>query len=134
MKVNAELILILREENSWSQDELAIASGLNLRTIQRIESEATISLQSKKAIASAFEIDVRDLDHKEQLTMKKYEYKTIELPFKFGIFKQGTPDIDEALNIEGADGWRLQQMVLPASSNMGQSEKMIAIFEREVVE
>ncbi|MFT7186645.1 MAG: transcriptional regulator with XRE-family HTH domain [Pseudohongiellaceae bacterium] len=133
MKVNAELILILREEKSWSQDELAIASGLNLRTIQRIESEATISLQSKKAIASAFDIDVRDLDKKEQPKMKKFEYKTIDLPFKFGIFKQGTPDIEEALNIEGADGWRLHQMVLPASSNMGQSERMIAIFERELV-
>jgi transcriptional regulator with XRE-family HTH domain len=133
MKVNAELILILREEKSWSQDELAIASGLNLRTIQRIESEATISLQSKKAIASAFDIDVRDLDKKEQPKMKKFEYKTIDLPFKFGIFKQGTPDIEEALNIEGANGWRLHQMVLPASSNMGQSERMIAIFERELV-
>jgi hypothetical protein len=66
--------------------------------------------------------------------MKKFEYKTIELPFKFGIFKQGTPDIDEALNIEGAEGWRLNQMVLTTSSNMGQSEKMIAILERELSE
>jgi transcriptional regulator with XRE-family HTH domain len=134
MKINAELILKMREEKSWSQDELAIASGLNLRTIQRIESEATASLQSKKAIASAFELDVRDLDYEEQLKVKKYEYKTIELPFKFGIFKQGTPDIDEALNAEGAEGWRLNQMVIPASSNMGQSEKMIAILERELIE
>ncbi|AOT11243.1 hypothetical protein S4054249_21240 [Pseudoalteromonas luteoviolacea] len=66
--------------------------------------------------------------------MTKYEYKTLELPFKFGIFKQGTPDIDEALNEEGKNGWRLKQMVLPASSNMGQSEKMIAILERELIE
>jgi len=134
MKVDAELILTLREEKSWSQEELAIASGLNLRTIQRIESEATASLQSKKAIASAFELDVRDLDFKEQPKMKKYEYKTVEMPFKFGIFKQGTPDIEEVLNIEGAEGWRLHQVILPASSNMGQSEKMIAILERELVD
>ncbi len=132
MKVNAELILKKREDKSWSQDELAIATGLNLRTIQRIESEATASLQSKKAIASAFELDVRDLDYEDQPKMKRYEYKTVELPFKFGIFKQGTPDIDETLNVEGAKGWRLNQMVLPASSNMGQSEKMIAILEREL--
>lgn len=134
MKVNAELILSLREEKSWSQDELAIASGLNLRTIQRIESEATISLQSKKAIASALEIDIRDLDYKEQHIMKRYEYKTVEMPFKFGFFKQGTPDIQDTLNVEGSEGWRLHQMVLPAGSNMGQSEKMIAIFERELSE
>lgn len=66
--------------------------------------------------------------------MKRYEYKTIELPFKFGFFKQGVPDIDEVLNAEGAEGWRLNQMVLPASSNMGQSERMIAILERELSE
>lgn len=134
MKVNATLILSLREERSWSQEELAIASGLNLRTVQRIEAEATASLQSKKAIASAFELDARDLDGNQQSKMKRYEYKTLELPFKFGIFKQGTPDIEDALNSEGAEGWRLHQMVLPASSNMGQSERMIAILEREMTE
>lgn len=130
MRVNAQLILSLREEKAWSQEELAIASGLNLRTVQRIESEAVISLQSKKAIASAFEIDIRDLEYKETPRMKHYEYKTIELPFKFGIFKQGTPDIQEVLNEEAASGWRLKQVLMPASSNMGQSEKIIIIFER----
>lgn len=134
MKINADLILSLRSAKSWSQDELAIASGLNLRTIQRIESEATISLQSKKAIAAALDIDIRDLDYQEQQTMKRYQYKTVEMPFKFGLFKQGTPDIQDTLNIEGKQGWRLHQMVLPAGSNMGQSEKMIAIFERELTE
>ncbi|KZN62846.1 hypothetical protein N473_18195 [Pseudoalteromonas luteoviolacea CPMOR-1] len=134
MKINAELVLSARQDKAWSQDELAIVSGLNLRTVQRIESEGTASLQSKKAIASALDLSISELDHEEPKTMTKYEYKTLELPFKFGIFKQGTPDIDEALNAEGKDGWRLKQMVLPASSNMGQSEKMIAILERELVE
>jgi transcriptional regulator with XRE-family HTH domain len=61
MKVNAELIKKLRMNKSWSQEELAIASGLNLRTIQRIENEATASLQSRKALASALDIHVHDL-------------------------------------------------------------------------
>ena len=65
LKINAELVVRLRKEKSWSQDELAIASGLNVRTIQRIESEATASLQSKKALASALEIRVQDLDREE---------------------------------------------------------------------
>ena len=63
MKINAELIIKLRKERSWSQDELAIASGLNLRTIQRIESDASASLQSKKALAAALDIDTRELDN-----------------------------------------------------------------------
>ena len=54
MKIKADLVLEARKRKAWSQDELAVASGLNLRTIQRIESEASASLQSKKALASAF--------------------------------------------------------------------------------
>jgi len=65
MKVNAALIAKLRKERSWSQDELAGASGLNLRTIQRIEKDGSASLQSKKALAAAFDIDTRDLDSEE---------------------------------------------------------------------
>ena len=52
MKINADVVLKARKQKSWSQEELAIASGLNLRTIQRIEREASASLQSKKALAS----------------------------------------------------------------------------------
>ena len=69
MKVNAELVVKLRKDRSWSQDELAIASGLNLRTIQRVEKHASASLQTKKALASALDIDTRDLDT-EELRMK----------------------------------------------------------------
>jgi transcriptional regulator with XRE-family HTH domain len=65
MKVNAELIAKLRKERSWSQDELAIASGLNLRTVQRIEKDGSASLQSKKALAAVLAIDTRDLDNEE---------------------------------------------------------------------
>ena len=62
MRVNAALVLKLRKERSWSQDELATASGLNLRTIQRIETSGSASLQSKKAVAAALDIHTRDLD------------------------------------------------------------------------
>jgi transcriptional regulator with XRE-family HTH domain len=69
MKINAELVLKARKSRCWSQEELAIASGLNLRTIQRIEKESSASLQSKKALASALEIDIQDLDY-EEIRMK----------------------------------------------------------------
>lgn len=64
MRVDADLIKQLRQASSWSQEELAIATGLNLRTIQRIENQGTASLQSRKALAAAFEIDVDTLDFK----------------------------------------------------------------------
>ena len=65
MKINAELVIKARKNRCWSQEELAIAAGLNLRTVQRIENESSASLQSKKAIASALEIDIQDLDYEE---------------------------------------------------------------------
>jgi len=67
MRINAELVVKLRKAKAWSQDELAIASGLNVRTIQRVETEASASLQSKKALASALDISIQDLDFEENL-------------------------------------------------------------------
>jgi transcriptional regulator with XRE-family HTH domain len=129
MKVNTTLVLELRKERSWSQDELATAAGLNLRTIQRIENEGTASLQSMKAIASALEADLVDLKYVAEKSMSKFEYKTVVLPFRVGMFKQGLPDIQKALNKEGEQGWQFKQMVLPSSS-MGSSDSMVAILER----
>ena len=65
MKIKVDLVLQMRKAKAWSQDELAIASGLNLRTIQRIENEATASLQSMKALASAFDMNIHDLEYEE---------------------------------------------------------------------
>ena len=65
MKINVDLLLRLRKDRSWTQDEVAIASGLNIRTVQRIENEASASLQSIKALASAFDINVYDLKYEE---------------------------------------------------------------------
>ncbi len=65
MRVDAELIVSLRTASGWSQAELADASGLNLRTVQRIETTAVASLRSKRALATALEVDIQDLDDKE---------------------------------------------------------------------
>jgi len=62
MKIDAEMVLQLRTERGWSQEELAEASDLNLRTIQRIERTAVASLRSKRALASVFDLDIQDLD------------------------------------------------------------------------
>jgi len=55
MRVNAELVAALRKRKSWSQDELATVSGLNLRTIQRIESDGQASgsgLESRQPVGA----------------------------------------------------------------------------------
>lgn len=59
----------LRQERSWSQEQLAELSGLSLRTVQRIESSNSISVDSLAALARAFDIDVVDLE--KELVMDK---------------------------------------------------------------
>ncbi len=141
MKINAELVFELRTKQSWSQEELAIVAGVNLRTIQRIEKEATASLQSKKALASAFGIHISDLEPKEISTMKKYEYKTLEIVskegFLSGIKRQEPPDFARILNTEGQDGWLLVQILTPELSHgvwAGKTGNLLALLQRELVE
>jgi transcriptional regulator with XRE-family HTH domain len=65
MKINLDLLKKLRKEKAWPQDQLAEISGLSLRTIQRIEKSGNASLESKKALASAFGIKATELDENE---------------------------------------------------------------------
>jgi len=129
MKIDAEIISELRTNHTWSQDELATATGLSLRTIQRIENEGTASLQSVKAIAAALEVDMEHLKLSREESIMRFEYKTIVLPFKFGIFKQGLPDIEEELCNAGLNGWKFKQVIMP-SSEWGKSDRIVAILER----
>jgi transcriptional regulator with XRE-family HTH domain len=84
---------------SSSQEELAIASGVNLRTIQRIESEASASLQSKKALASALDLDVDDLDYQETPMRPIWEYQVVETKDRAALQSE--------LTTAGGDGWEL---------------------------
>lgn len=52
----------LRQERSWSQEQLADLSGLSLRTVQRIEASNKAGYESLRALALAFEIDVSCLE------------------------------------------------------------------------
>ena len=61
--------------------------------------------------------------------MSQIEYKTILLPYKTGIFQSDSVEVAEMLNKEGAEGWRLSQIVLP-STVWGRANTMVAIMER----
>lgn len=130
MKIDAALIIKQRMLKGWTQEQLAAASGLSKRTIQRVENESTAAMETQKVLAATFELDFASLTMEEVTVMKKYEYKTVELPFKFRFFKSGTPDVQSLLNAEGQNGWQLKQLVLPASG-FGESDSMIVILERE---
>jgi len=61
--------------------------------------------------------------------MTTFEYKTILLPYKPSAFQSDALEIQEALNVEAQERWKLSQLVLP-STIWGRSGGMLAILER----
>lgn len=59
--INQDLVKKLRSDRCWSQEHLALVSGISLRTIQRVENEGKCSFSSKRALASAFDLDAAEL-------------------------------------------------------------------------
>lgn len=61
MKLNIDFIKAERERRAWSQNHLADAAGISLRTIQRVESVGVASKETTLAIASALSTSVEQL-------------------------------------------------------------------------
>ena len=57
----ANKIKELRLERAWSQVQLAVVASLSLRTVQRVELSGKCSKESLLSLASAFDIDVKEL-------------------------------------------------------------------------
>jgi hypothetical protein len=109
----------------------AIASRGHFSTVRIALFLLSASLQSAKAIASALDSQLEKPRLLPEKRMKTYEYKSLVLNFRAGIFKQGLPDIQKALNKEGQQGWQFKQMLMPSSA-LGTSDSMVAILERAV--
>ncbi|MCK0068230.1 MULTISPECIES: helix-turn-helix domain-containing protein [Kordiimonas] len=62
-----------RLEKAWSQEELAFHAGVSVRTIQRIESGKTASLETLKCLAAVLETNVSDLMTQERTMSEKTE-------------------------------------------------------------
>ncbi len=59
--MNKTRIVELRQEHGWTQERLATASGVGLRTIQRLEAGEDASLETLSLVAEALRVPVRDL-------------------------------------------------------------------------
>jgi transcriptional regulator with XRE-family HTH domain len=60
------LIRKLRLKKGWSQDHLAHLSGLNIKTVQRIERGNKASLESLNSLAAVFEVALEDLQGNQE--------------------------------------------------------------------
>lgn len=61
MKVSSATVRRLRTERGWSQEQLAVLSGLSLRTIQRVEAEGAASRETRTSLAATFDIQLAEL-------------------------------------------------------------------------
>jgi transcriptional regulator with XRE-family HTH domain len=136
MRINRSMLLALRKQRAWSQDELAVAAGLNLRTVQRIERSGTASLQSKKAPAAAFNIEINDLDAPEEAMTTQYEYRVVRFDLNWstigGKLLTDVAGVQKQMNELGKDGWDLVRMseILGAGPGVPYTFALIAIFKR----
>lgn len=77
MLIANEKLKELRLKRGWSQEVLAKASGLALRSIQRIEAKGNASSESVLAICSVLEIQPADLESAKDATPMKWQRKEI---------------------------------------------------------
>lgn len=61
MQIDSARLRELRTARQWSQEQLSALSGLNLRTIQRLESGAKVSSESLRSLAAVFEVPAESL-------------------------------------------------------------------------
>lgn len=94
----------LRISHHLSQEQLAQMSGLNVRTIQRIESGHNASLESLKCLAAALNVDISTLNQEKFMIDKKSD-NWQKLPFVLKCwfvfnFLQTRPSRESAYRIE----------------------------------
>jgi len=76
--INLRDLKKMRLERHWSQDQLAEMSGLNIRTIQRIENGENAGLESLKSLAAVFETNITDSDKKMELEQIRKEEEYVQ--------------------------------------------------------
>ncbi|MFD2177598.1 pentapeptide repeat-containing protein [Veronia pacifica] len=80
--LNGRTIREKRLGRGWSQEQLASVSGLGLRTIQRIETDGSCSLESQQALAAVLENPLSELTdnaHIPPASAKKREFDDQDL-------------------------------------------------------
>ena len=61
MEVRSDIIRQHRQAKGWTQQHLADAAGLSLRTVQRVEREGTTAKESAMAICATLTINLAEL-------------------------------------------------------------------------
>ena len=89
MDVNAKKIKTLRTSNGWTQQHLADACAISLRTVQRVERYGNASQETVLSLAAVFEISQIDIVVAEEpiellVSSEKNQYKQLLAAALFG--------------------------------------------------
>lgn len=76
MLLNLTLIKETRINRGWTQAQLAELCAVNIRTIQRVESDGAASLETTMALAAAFDLEIKELFANPEME-KKNSNKTL---------------------------------------------------------
>ena len=71
MNISGENVKRLKLERSWTQEQLAAVTDLDVRTIQRVEKTGICNLETRAALAAVFEIDATQLDGTKKIEQAK---------------------------------------------------------------
>jgi len=94
MEVNAQKIKNLRTDKGWTQQHLADACGISLRTVQRVERYGKTSNETLMSLASVFETQQSEISIPEEplevitsvITLdKKAQLKLMAMSAFFGM-------------------------------------------------
>jgi transcriptional regulator with XRE-family HTH domain len=83
MEVNSVVIKQLRNARGWTQQHLADASDVNLRTIQRVEREGSASNETVHALCAVFEIRRNQLSIIPQVDESQLQKVSLKGQFVF---------------------------------------------------
>jgi len=76
MLLNVTLVKETRINRGWTQAQLAELCAVNIRTIQRVESDGAASLETTMALAAAFDLEIKELFENPEME-KKNSNKTL---------------------------------------------------------
>jgi transcriptional regulator with XRE-family HTH domain len=76
MLLNVTLVKETRINRGWTQAQLAELCAVNIRTIQRVESDGAASLETTMALAAAFDLEINELFANPEIE-KKNSNKTL---------------------------------------------------------
>ncbi|MCF2948545.1 helix-turn-helix domain-containing protein [Paraglaciecola aquimarina] len=81
MEINNQIIKQLRIDRNWTQQHLADACDISLRTVQRIEKFGNASTESVMSLCAVFEINKQDICTVPKVKPQQLETVTVKSYF-----------------------------------------------------